>query len=570
MGLAEHGVERGRQAAELVGRRDPHRRRDRLDVPGEVALGAGLEAVGQLCRQLASSESRRLAERAHRTGHRAGGEDGERDRDQPAEQGGDEDRALRVRDRGVGLVALGGGERDGALRVLADGGQERAVRGEDLVGVEGARLDPVLDAVDRLLARRLERPAGVGDERGVRPAQLPGVVRGRGRGGVPRRLERADHVAERGVVGRGEPAELRRHLVLRGEVAVVHVEVLREQVRLLGEADRDAVHGRGVAGHVVGERVDLRREAVGRRERDDGDDEQPEGEGAEGDAEAGGEPQVAQHLHVIPSGRNGTVDMIGATLSELSPGPDPSASAPAQYPRRSTHGRQRMSEPLTLELLDKDGAIREALDEGSQGTRAELFRRAVIGGGTVLAGGLLIGGLPQSRSASRPPSRTSRSSTSRCCSSTSSRSSTSRPSNSGALTGATARRSPRPCATTSSRTSSALQEALGSAAIAKPTFDFKGTTTDAGEVPGDGDRARGHGRGRLQRPGPAPAPQDARRRRRRSCRSRRATRPGSGASSAGPRYAGAPATYPAPAALDPPLSRRRSSAAVGATGFIKG
>ena len=53
-----------------------------------------------------------------------------------------------------------------------------------------------------------------------------------------------------------------------------------------------------------------------------------------------------------------------------------------------------MSEPLTLDLLDKDGAIRDALDEGSQGTRAELFRRAVAGGGTVLAGGLLIGGLP--------------------------------------------------------------------------------------------------------------------------------------------------------------------------------
>ena len=27
-----------------------------------------------------------------------------------------------------------------------------------------------------------------------------------------------------------------------------------------------------------------------------------------------------------------------------------------------------MSEPLTLDLLDKDGAIREALDEGMQGT----------------------------------------------------------------------------------------------------------------------------------------------------------------------------------------------------------
>src|SRR3712207_6311688 len=54
-----------------------------------------------------------------------------------------------------------------------------------------------------------------------------------------------------------------------------------------------------------------------------------------------------------------------------------------------------MSEPLTLDLLDSDGAIREALDEGQQGTRSELFRKAIVGGGTFLAGGMLIGGLPK-------------------------------------------------------------------------------------------------------------------------------------------------------------------------------
>ena len=54
-----------------------------------------------------------------------------------------------------------------------------------------------------------------------------------------------------------------------------------------------------------------------------------------------------------------------------------------------------MSEPLTLEVLDGDRAIREALDEGSQGTRAELFRKAIVGGGTLVAGGVMIGGLPQ-------------------------------------------------------------------------------------------------------------------------------------------------------------------------------
>ena len=51
-----------------------------------------------------------------------------------------------------------------------------------------------------------------------------------------------------------------------------------------------------------------------------------------------------------------------------------------------------MSEPLTLDLVDRDGAIREAHDEGM--SRSTLFRRAVVGGGTFLAGGLLVGGLP--------------------------------------------------------------------------------------------------------------------------------------------------------------------------------
>ena len=52
-----------------------------------------------------------------------------------------------------------------------------------------------------------------------------------------------------------------------------------------------------------------------------------------------------------------------------------------------------MSEPLTLDLVDRDGAIREAYEEGM--SRSALFRRAVVGGGTFLAGGLLVGGLPR-------------------------------------------------------------------------------------------------------------------------------------------------------------------------------
>ena len=43
-------------------------------------------------------------------------------------------------------------------------------------------------------------------------------------------------------------------------------------------------------------------------ERDDGDDEQPERERAEGDAEPGGEPQVAQLLHGGPLDGTGQSD----------------------------------------------------------------------------------------------------------------------------------------------------------------------------------------------------------------------------------------------------------------------
>ena len=54
-----------------------------------------------------------------------------------------------------------------------------------------------------------------------------------------------------------------------------------------------------------------------------------------------------------------------------------------------------MTEVITVGWVDREGGVREALDEGRGATRAQLFRRAIIGGGTFLAGGLLIGGLPK-------------------------------------------------------------------------------------------------------------------------------------------------------------------------------
>ena len=54
-----------------------------------------------------------------------------------------------------------------------------------------------------------------------------------------------------------------------------------------------------------------------------------------------------------------------------------------------------MPEPLTLEMNDPEGSLRETLDEDGRSTRAQVLRRAVIGGGSIAAGGLLIGGLPE-------------------------------------------------------------------------------------------------------------------------------------------------------------------------------
>jgi hypothetical protein len=53
-----------------------------------------------------------------------------------------------------------------------------------------------------------------------------------------------------------------------------------------------------------------------------------------------------------------------------------------------------MSDHITLEVVDADGAIREAADAVHGDTRADLFRKAGIAGGSLMAGGVLMGGLP--------------------------------------------------------------------------------------------------------------------------------------------------------------------------------
>ena len=53
-----------------------------------------------------------------------------------------------------------------------------------------------------------------------------------------------------------------------------------------------------------------------------------------------------------------------------------------------------MTDLISLETLDRDGALRESADAVAGDTRADLFRKAGIMGGSLLAGGVLFGGMP--------------------------------------------------------------------------------------------------------------------------------------------------------------------------------
>jgi rubrerythrin len=53
-----------------------------------------------------------------------------------------------------------------------------------------------------------------------------------------------------------------------------------------------------------------------------------------------------------------------------------------------------MTDLITLETIDADGAIQEAYDEAGGDTRADFFRKAAVGGGTLIGGGVLLTGFP--------------------------------------------------------------------------------------------------------------------------------------------------------------------------------
>ena len=64
-----------------------------------------------------------------------------------------------------------------------------------------------------------------------------------------------------------------------------------------------------------------------------------------------------------------------------------------------------MPDHLTLEVVDKDGAIREALDAVQSSSRLGFLKHAVVAGGTIAAGGVLLGGLPKLASGAPGPAQ---------------------------------------------------------------------------------------------------------------------------------------------------------------------
>jgi rubrerythrin len=62
-------------------------------------------------------------------------------------------------------------------------------------------------------------------------------------------------------------------------------------------------------------------------------------------------------------------------------------------------------EAFDLETLDVDGAIREAEAEVSNDTRADFFRKAAVGGGAMIGGGVLLSGFPAVAAAGKPSRR---------------------------------------------------------------------------------------------------------------------------------------------------------------------
>ena len=145
-----------------------------------------------------------------------------------------------------------------------------------------------------------------------------------------------------------------------------------------------------------------------------------------------------------------------------------------------------MTHHLTLDVIDQDGAIREAADGLDEGTRRDMLRRAGIAGiagAGVVAGGVLIGGLADPAIAAISSRKKSKRNDVKILNYALTleyleaefyrQALANRVSDSLALQAFT-----RTVAAHETTHVKALQDVLGRAAIKSPTFDFKDTVTD--------------------------------------------------------------------------------------------
>ena len=134
-----------------------------------------------------------------------------------------------------------------------------------------------------------------------------------------------------------------------------------------------------------------------------------------------------------------------------------------------------MTDHLTLEAVDSDGAIREALDEAASDSRSDFLKRAAVAGGTIAAGGVILGGLPKLVTAAPSPAQDAQILNFALLLEYLEAEFYTQAEASDALSGETARFAAVVGAHERAHVAF-LRKALGSKARAKPTFDFKGTT----------------------------------------------------------------------------------------------
>ena len=135
-----------------------------------------------------------------------------------------------------------------------------------------------------------------------------------------------------------------------------------------------------------------------------------------------------------------------------------------------------MSPLHELEQFDADGALRESLEQVSPDTRASFLRKLGVGAGTVVVGGAFAGAIPRIASAATPASDVAILNfalTLEYLEAAFYAEAVSR----GKFSGKVGRFA-RVVGAHENAHVAFLKKALGSAAVKKPRFDFKGTTTN--------------------------------------------------------------------------------------------